>query len=333
MPRATFATRSTSRTRFHRAFVAVAVTLSLAACQPGPAGGEGAVDGLLVLGKGDSPTLEVLVAQADSDGAVPVDVPLPGPNATWISAGRAGVLAATMADGRLFASEPMDPSGPAADLAALTWRPADGPDGPDGSDAVFEGPSWFATWDPAGRSFAALAGDLFGDGDMRLVVVDAARPEPTEIALGRSLLSAPPAWLDAERVAVVGGTNVAPETVVVEVATGEQTAGPAGERRIATSGDGSLVATSRGSGQPVVIRSTEAWLAEDGTSVGTIEVPEGFTEAIALALDADGQRLAVVWQSADGAPRYDIHDGSDGWRRVWTAEVPEASAAAVTWLR
>ncbi len=329
MPRATDPLPSTHQTRTRWA-LAGAIVLAIAACQPEAAGGEAITDGLLVLAKGDTPTLEVLVARQGSDGAVGVGVPLPGSNATWISAGRAGVLAATMADGRLFASDPMDPGGPAAELAALAWRPADGPAG---ADPAFEGPGWFATWDPGGRSFAALAGELFGDGDMRLVVVDTARPAPTEIELGRSLLAAPPAWLDAGRVAVVSGTNGAPETLVVEVATGELRAGPAGERRIATSGDGSVVATSAGSGEPVVIRSTGAWLAEDGTSVGTIEVPDGSTDAIALALDADGGRLAVVWSSADGTPRYDIHDGTDGWRRVWTAELPGATAAAVAWLR
>jgi hypothetical protein len=329
MHHATLTRRPARPARPGRAVAAVLIALAMAACQPAAGGGEGITDGLLILAKGESPTLEVLVARGDAESTVQVEIPLPGTNASWISAGGAGSLAATTADGRLFVSDPVDPGGPAAALAGLGWRRADAT----GGTAAFEGPGWFATWDPSGRAFAALAGDLLDGGDMRLVVIDTASPKPVEIALGRPLLPGPPAWLDADRVAVVGGTTAAPETVVVEIATGEATRGPDGERRIATSGDGKIVATSAGAGAPVVIRSTRAWLAEDGTSVGTIEVPDGSTEAIAMALDVAGERLAIVWVGSGGTPRYDVHDGTDGWRRVMTAELPGAAAAALAWLR
>lgn len=322
--------RPSHATRARRAIATVVVAVAMAACQPQATGGVGVTDGLLILAKGESPTLEVLVAPRDATSPLPVVVPLPRTNANWISAGGSGILAATTADGRLFLSDPVDPNGPAAALAGLGWRAADEREG---SAPAFDGPGWFATWDPAGRSFAALAGDLLEGGEMRLVVVDTASPEPVEIALGRPLLPAAPAWLAADRVAVVGGTIAAPKTVIVEVASGELSQGPAGERRIATSGDGKVVATSAGAGAPVVIRSTRAWLAEDGTSIGTIAPPDGVTEAIAMALDADGQRLAVIWLDADGAPRYDVHDGTDGWRRIFDATLAGATAAAVTWLR
>jgi hypothetical protein len=329
MPPAIAIRRPTLGSVVRRTLTALVVVLASVACQADAAGGGGTTDGLLILSKGDTPALEILVGGANDENPVPVIVPLPAANANSIAAGGGGILAATTADGRLFVSDAVDPGGSAAALAGLDWQRADTTDG----SAAFEGPAWFATWDPGGRTYALLAGDLLDGGDMRLVVVDTANPTPVEVALQRSLLAAPPAWLDADRVAVVTGTTAAPDTLVVEVASGEVNAGPAGARRIAVSGDGKVVATSGGLGAPVVIRSTRAWLAEDGTSIGTITPPEGVTEAIAIALDADGKRLAVVWLDADGVPRYDIHDGTDGWRRVFDATVPGATSAAVAWLR
>ena len=329
MPHAIRTRRPTLGTVVRRALFAFVLVVAFVACQADAAGDGGTTDGLLILAKGESPVLEVLVGGQDAEGPVPVVVPLPAANTNWIAAGGGGILAATTTNGRLFVSDPVDPGGSAAALAGLDWQRADATDG----STAFEGPAWYVTWDPGGRTYALLAGDLLGSGDMRLVVVDTARPAPVEIALQRPLLAAPPVWLDADRIALVTGASAAPETLVVEVASGEVSEGPAGARRIAVSGDGKVVATSGGPDAPIVIRSTRAWLAEDGTSTGTIAPPDGVTEAIAIALDADGQRLAVVWLSADGAPRYDIHDGTDGWRRVFDATVPGATSAAVAWLR
>jgi hypothetical protein len=89
-----------------------------------------------------------------------------------------------------------------------------------------------------------------------------------------------------------------------------------------------VIATSAGPGAPVVLRSTKGWLADDGTSIGSVEVPKGFREATAVALDATGQRLAIVWLHDDGTTQCDVHDGEDGWRRVLSHE-----ATAAAWLR
>jgi hypothetical protein len=94
-----------------------------------------------------------------------------------------------------------------------------------------------------------------------------------------------------------------------------------------------VIATSAGPGSPIVLRSSKGWLADDGTSVGSVEVPHGFTEAISIALDAKGERLAIVWLGADGNARYDVHDGRDGWRRVLNQPLDGTSAAMVAWLR
>ena len=83
----------------------------------------------------------------------------------------------------------------------------------------------------------------------------------------------------------------------------------------------------------MVLRSSKGWLADDGTSIGSVELPDGFTEAISLALDATGDRLAIVWRAEDGTARADVHDGTDGWRRVWREPLAGTASAAVAWLR
>ena len=182
MPSAIAARRPTRRHTGLRAVAALAVILVSAACQADAADDTNATDGLLILSKGDAQVLEVLVGVRDADVPLPVVVPLPrGANASWITAHKSGIVLATTADGRLYVSDKVDPGGPAAELAGLEWQRADATDG----SAAFEGPAWFATWDPGGRTYAALAGALLDGGDMRLVVVDTASPKPIEIDLGR----------------------------------------------------------------------------------------------------------------------------------------------------
>jgi hypothetical protein len=313
-----------------RAAATLAVLLLLAACQADAGAAEQPAEGLLVLTGGDAAELAVLAAKQDSEEPVAIGLPLPDDDATWISAGKDGTLVGSTAGGGLQTSDPVDLGGPAADLAGLEWRPVEAAEESGGSLAM---PASFPTWDPGGRRFAALGGDLSGGGDMHLLLVDPGESKATSVALKRALLTAPPAWLDGQRVAMVIGSQDEPATIVVDTATGKVTKGPAGERRLATSGDGSVIATSAGPGAPILLRSSRGWLADDGTSTGSVEVPDGFVDAISLALDQSGRRLAIVWLGEDGVPRYDVHDGTDGWRRVWSQPLPGASAAVVAWLR
>jgi hypothetical protein len=137
-----------------------------------------------------------------------------------------------------------------------------------------------------------------------------------------------PAWLDDDRIALLQGHHQAPSSSVVQTTDGKIAKGPAGEIHLASSGDGTVVATSAGPGKPVVLRSAKGWLADDGTSIGSVDVPEGFREASRLALDATGRRLAIVWLRDDGTTECHVHDGADGWRRVLTTR-----GGAVAWLR
>ena len=136
---------------------------------------------------------------------------------------------------------------------------------------------------------------------MHLLLVDPGEGKATSIALKRALLTAPPAWLDGQRVALVTGSQDEPTTIVVDTANGKIAKGPAGERRLATSGDGSVIATSAGPGTPILLRSSRGWLADDGTSTGSVEVPDGFVDAISLALDRAGSSRDRVARRGRGA--------------------------------
>jgi hypothetical protein len=83
----------------------------------------------------------------------------------------------------------------------------------------------------------------------------------------------------------------------------------------------------------VVIRDTAGWLNGDGSSIATIAPPSGSTTAIAFALDATGQRLAIAWASSDGTVTLAVHDGRSDWRRVAQPKIGPARGAVVAWLR
>ena len=305
-----------------RAAATLAVLLLLSACQADAGAAEQPAEGLLVLSTDEPGRLDVLATKPGSDGAVAIGLPLPAEGAGWISAGRGGILVATTGDGRLVTSDPVDPHGSAVDVASLQWRRVQASDE---SGKSLPPRIWSATWDPSGRRLAALSGDR---GDYRLLLVDPTEGKLTSIALNMALQADAPAWLDDDRIALLQGHHQAPSSSVLDTTTGKIAKGPAGELHLASSADGTVVATSAGPGKPVVLRSAEGWLADDGTSIGSVDVPEGFREASRLALDATGRRLAIVWLREDGTTECHVHDGSDGWRRVLSHR-----ASVVAWLR
>ena len=305
-----------------RAAATLAVLLLLAACQADAGAAERPADGLLVLSTDEPRSLDVLATRPDSDGAVAIGLPLPADGATWISAGRGGMLVATTADGGLVTSDPVDPRASAVDVASLEWRRVEVKDA---SGASLPPRIWSATWDPSGRRFAAFSGDR---GDYALLLVDPTEGTLTTIPLNMPLLAEAPVWLDTNRLALVQGRAQDPVSSVLDTTNGKLAKGPAGELHLATSADGVVVASSAGAGKGVVLRSSKGWLADDGTSIGSVDVPEGFTEATRLALDATGRRLAIVWLREDGSTESHVHDGNDGWRRVLST-----AATAVAWLR
>lgn len=312
-----------------RTVTTLALLFLLSGCDANAGAVAQPVEGLVVLTRGDAAALHVLAAKKDSDKAVSISLQLPARDMSWISAGAGGKLVGTTADGKFLTSDPVDPRGAAADLAGLEWKPVKAT--ADGAAAL--PPARYGTWDQGGGRFAALTGDIPGGGDVTLLLIDPGAGTFTKVPLQRRLLLAPPVWLDANRLLLLTGSTTDPAAIVVDTTTGKVTKGPAGERRLATSGNGKVIVASAGAGAPVILRSSKGWLSDDGTSIGSIDVPDGTTEAVVLALDASGDRLAIVWRGQDGALRYDVHDGTDGWRRVSSTPLTGAGDAVVAWLR
>jgi hypothetical protein len=283
---------------------------------------ETAPDGLLALvADADG---ETTLTGWDAAGGEGVPIRLPDGETVWISAGLADVLAATTAAGKTATSDPVHLGEP------LKWRPvtAKGPTG-----ETPDGPDFFATWDQEGGRFATLAGDLLSGDGIRVVLIDPSVKSAFEIPIDRPVVAAPPAWIDDVRLIVVTGDAVAPTAAIVDTTTGELTNGPSGARLVATSVNGRRVATMAGQGAPVVIRDAVGWLNDDGSFIASIAPPSDSATAIAFALDAPGQRLAIAWTTDDGAVSLAVHDGRSDWRRVAQPKIGTAKGAVVAWLR
>jgi hypothetical protein len=278
--------------------------------------------GLLALtGSGDSTTLTAW--DANRSKGTPVDLPNGG--TTWISAGRARVLVATLAKGTTATSRPVDLGND------TTWRTVKPKEAPSG-DAP-PSPFAFATWDPSGGRYAVLGGDLLSNDPISVVLVDPTVSTAFDIPLGRDVVAAPPAWIDADRLVVVTGDVSSPTSAIVDTTTGEIADGPAGARLIVASANGKRVATMAKQGAPVMVRDTAGWLGDDGSAIGSVAPPDGVSTAISFALDATGQRLAIAWMGDNGKVTIAVHDGTTNWTRVAEPKIPSASGAVVAWMR
>jgi hypothetical protein len=300
----------------------VVVIGTLAACdQLAGGGGHADIGGLMILaGRPGDATLQAWPAGGAPDDDRPIGT---ADGTTWVAAGRGDVLVAGLIDGSLRTSTPITSD------ASPTWRKvkAAGADG----DQV-DGPYYFPTWDPEGGRFGALAGDL--DVDAHLVLVDPSTSSAFDIDLGRPVAATPPAWVGPDLVAITVGDASSPGSILVDTTTGDVTDGPAGGRLLATSADGTVVAVVGGdSGDQVVIRSTDGWLAGDGSSIGSIDAPPDIVAPTALALDRDGSRLAIAWLMDGGAVRVVVHERANSWRRAYATDLADAAGAVVAWTR
>lgn len=287
-----------------------------------PSGGQAAAaDGLIVLARTADGTA-LLGWDGSSRNGTPIT--LPKSDATWISTGRADVLAAVLPQGTTATSDPVHLGDP------LVWRPVKATD-PTGKAPV--GPLFFAMWDPSGGRYATLAGDLPGGGTVDVVLIDPSVSSAFEIPVDRPIVAAPPVWIEPDRLVVVTGDAAAPLAAIVDTTTGEIADGPSGDRLLAASGDGKRIATMAGQGDPVVVRDTAGWLAGDGSQLASIAPPTGSSTAIGFALDTSGERLVVAWAAEDGTVSLAVHDGGSDWRRVAQPTLDTASGAVVAWLR
>jgi hypothetical protein len=306
------------RRRLAAAILALTVVAVAAGCEQ-PAEDAAMTDGLLVLsGDVGSVTLRV------REGGRGRRIELPDPATSWVAAGRANVLLATLVDGRTYVSGPLGDED-------LEWRLVEPVTL---TDLPPQPPLFFGTWDPPGAAYAQLGADFSDGGGMRAVVVDPALEQAVEVAVEDGQAApAPAAWIDDDRVVIVAAAGDDGEAVIVDSATQETQSGPGGVRLVATSADASTAAVWRGSGEPVEIQSTESWLAEQPASI-RIDVPDGAAGPAVMALDAEGERLAVVWSDGGGTPLgIAVYAASSNWGRVASLELGEAAAATVAWLR
>jgi hypothetical protein len=301
------------------ALIALALVVVLAGCQADEPTDAAAANGLLVLTGQVGDTRLTVREEAHPDGR---PVALPDPATAWLSVGRGNVLLATLIDGRLEVSEPLRADDPA-------WSPVEPTNV---ADAPPEGPLYFGTWDPDGGAFALLGGDL-GSGDgVRIVVVDPNLAGAAEAPVGTRTRPVPPAWIDADRVAVATGTADAPTLTLLDTATGQTRDGPSGVRLLATSADARVAAIWTTDGSMGVL-PTDTWLS-GGEPSHEITAPDGTVRALSMALDETGARLAIVWADADGVPsRITVHTEAHDWARVASIGLPSTQAAVVAWLR
>ena len=322
MPARTTANRhGAERRRATGAALGLAVVLAVAGCAVPAASGGATADGLLALTAGaDRPSLVGWQA-ADPDG-IPVD--LPHGDTTWISVGRANVLAATVGDVGLATSDPLHLG------KRLVWRFVDAEDA-SGSAPPDQG--FFATWDPGGGIVAELVGDLASGVDVSVIRIDPSVGTALAIPIGRPVVAAPPAWVAADRLILVTGDAATPTAALVDTSTGRISDGPGGNRLVATSANLDRVATMAGPGAPIVIRDLRGWLAGDTATIGSVKPPDGVSTAAAIALDTSGQRLAVAWLKADRTIELAIYDGRSGWRITAQPKLTATGGAAVAWQR
>lgn len=302
------------------AAVAVICSLILGACSNPTPSGTAASDGLIALVADTSGTS--LVGWDGNGGGIAIA--LPDGATAWVATGRAGVIAASLTDGTLMTSDPVQFGRP------LAWRPVQATTAAGGAPA---GPDSFVAWDPDGGRFATLAGNLLTGEEIRVVVIDPSARSAREIPLHRPVAPAPPAWLDDARLVVVTGDAAAPTATIVDTTNGGLSDGPVGARLVATSANGRRIATMATQGAPVVVRDTTGWLDGDGSSIASVDPPNGSSTAIAFALDAAGQRLVIAWAAKDGSVTLAVHDARQGWRRVAQPRIGGARGAVVAWRR
>ena len=278
-------------------------------------------DGLLVL-SGDVGSVRLTVRE--DDGTRSRSIELPDAGTSWVSAGRTNVLLAALVDGRTYISDPLgedDPTWRLVEPVTLTDLPP-------------EPPLFYGTWDPPGGAYAQLGADFSEGGGMRAVVVDPGLDQAVEVPMNQSRpVAAPPAWIDDDRVVLISATSEGSEAVIVDSASQGYEPGPNGVQLVATSADAATAALWRGPGRPVEIQSTTSWLAGEPAGV-EIDPPDGSAMPMVLALDADGDRLAVVWGDEEGTPTgITVHAAGREWARVATFDLGDATAATVAWLR
>jgi hypothetical protein len=308
-----------SRSRLLALTFVLATAGLAAACGDGAPSGD-AVRGLVIL-SGDVGETRLTIHASDDGTAREIDVP---DRATaWVSGAPGGVVVATLADGRLAIR---DVEGDPSDA----WRfvsPAD--------DAQPAGSLLFGAASPDGSRVAALT--LGAAGQFGLAVADAGSGRSVVFPVEGDPVLTSPAWIDGDRVGVVVvDADLGGAVSFADVGSGDVTGGPGNVRALAVSGDGSAIAWISTVDSRLYGSDAASWLAGQEVLALAIEAPSADAIPGSFALDAPGERLAVVWEREDGrAMEIAVHRRtSDGWTVADRLDAPGGDPrAVVSWLR
>jgi hypothetical protein len=308
--------------RYRPPRLAAALTMSavtfLAGCEDG-APTTAAVGGLAIL-SGDVGETRLTIHPSSGDG--PHEVDAPDRATAWISGAPGGVVVATLADGRLAVGGVAD--------GTSGWRYLE----PTGDEQP-AGSLLFGTASPNGERIAALT--LGAAGQFGVAIREAASGASVVFPIEGEPVLTGPAWIDEDRVAVVVvDADVGGAISIADVGQGEVTGGPGNVRALAVSADGSTVVWVSSVDTRLYGSNTSSWLAGQEIAALPVDAPAADVRPGSFALDAEGSRLAVVWELADGrVHQIGIHRRtSDGWTLGARVDPPGGDPrAVVSWLR
>ena len=184
---------------------------------------------------------------------------------------------------------------------------------------------------PDGGRVAIVGGEAAGsafDLTVRDLVTGTARSRP----IGRGL-NGPPAWLGPSLVIVDAiRQDGSSSLIAIDPATGlvRDDVGPG--TILAASADGSKIAVDDPVTGAAFVGSAEGWQASGFDGLFRLDGRAG-TSAEALAMSADGHRLAIV-RRGESAEAIEILVEADGrWQLVRSIPLPAGVAASIAWTR
>lgn len=234
----------------------------------------------------------------------PIRLPLPAQDAHGLAIDRGG-RAAVVAGRDVFVADPFaSQAGRWSALAAFRRRPGNELTSglawsPNGLLASAEAPG------PALSPFTVVAGPPDG--------------VPVRIEVGAGL-DGRPAWLDADRLAVVAVRDPLSLLAVISVGGREVRLEPMELRGLAATSSGDLVAVAARYA-PRVELTPLAELATDPTPIAVLEMPDALGVG-PMAFSPDGEWLAVTWLTEDSA-FVALHDRASGWQERNRIEATE----------
>ncbi len=230
-----------------------------------------------------------------------------------------GRIAASTADGRIFVSDAPDAG------EARAWRTlARGESStltPSGVDLS-----------PDGNTLAIVLGDPETSGlELITIDVEAGNAATRSIDL---MANGPPAWFGPELVAL---EVIRPDShsgiATVTTPSGEVAITDARGFSPSVTGDGSRLAVADPGSGHILVGDTEDWLAGDLDVDPGITGPAG-SSVQDVAIDADGNRLAVAYAADSGASSSIVmyRVAGTGWESVSTIPVRADAPVSIDWL-